>query len=106
MSHFDEMQAAATAAQVILADLQGDTGRCSVAGVSKLCTASSELQGQTLQVGGRLVTLEKTLVITADQFTADPVIGCKVAHGGTTYKMVKFGKDGLHYLLYLETPNQ
>lgn len=106
MSHFDEMKAAATEAQAILADLQGDSGRCTVAGAAKLCTPSSELQGQTLQIGGNLVTIEKTLVITAEQFTADPVIGCKVAHAGTTYKLVKFGKDGLHYLLYLETPHQ
>ena len=101
------MQAAANESQQILASLQGDDGGMFIiAGKSYAGTPSAEMQGQTLQLGGRLVTIEKTIAVTADQFTGPPVIGSLVLHASTTYKLIHYSRDGLHFLLFLETPNQ
>ncbi len=100
------MKAAASEAQEILSGLQGDDGRFTLGGVVYYGTASNETNDQTLLVGGRMINLAKIIVATVDQFSGDPTIGALVQHAGTTYKLVKREKDGLHYILYLDAPDK
>jgi len=109
VSHFDEMKAAASEAQEILSGLQGDDGRFTLGDDDEVIyygTASNETNDQTLLVGGRMINLAKIIVATVDQFSGDPTIGALVQHAGTTYKLVKREKDGLHYILYLDAPDK
>ena len=100
------MKASASEAQEILSGLQGDDGRFTLGGVVYYGTASNETNDQTLLVGGRMINLAKIIVATVDQFSGDPTIGALVQHAGTTYKLVKREKDGLHYILYLDAPDK
>jgi hypothetical protein len=111
MSYLSQLQAAATQAQLVIAQMTGMSGdtNATIDGNALIVVTDASQRGEELMIGGRIVTLALTASATRTQSVFDsftPAAGMAFVHDGATYKILTSEKDGLHWRFNLGHPSQ